>query len=290
MNYNTNEVAGIMGVNVSTIKRWADSGKIECYKTKGGHRTFHISHLRNFVKSDKKALSNINLNALVQGDSQLVDAIRDIDTAEIVRHAYRSVIGKDDSPFNSITNSLLIKGLSYSFIFDEIVLPVLVRIGERWKEGRLTITEEHLAAVRIKNLLVNLNNTTASIDSKLNAYCFTLINDKHDLPVYMAESILRTKDNIFVYNLGANLPVDDFIVASKKNPPHIIFVSIVYVENIDAVREEVHLLLDHFSDKDVSIFLSGNGLSQLEIKRDNFTPINSYSMFEDLIESRINKE
>ena len=54
MIFNSDELANILGVNVSTVKRWADSGKIDCVKTKGGHRKFHIQHLRTLIKSDCK--------------------------------------------------------------------------------------------------------------------------------------------------------------------------------------------------------------------------------------------
>ena len=38
--YNSQEVAKILGVNVSTIKRWTDEGKLTCIKTAGGHRPY----------------------------------------------------------------------------------------------------------------------------------------------------------------------------------------------------------------------------------------------------------
>ena len=44
------QIAEIIGVNVSTIKRWTDSGKLECQQTIGGHRKFHLNHLRKFLK------------------------------------------------------------------------------------------------------------------------------------------------------------------------------------------------------------------------------------------------
>ncbi|HND85711.1 MAG TPA: helix-turn-helix domain-containing protein [Pseudobdellovibrionaceae bacterium] len=37
----TKEAAKILGVGVSTLKRWELEGKIRAKKTAGGHRTFH---------------------------------------------------------------------------------------------------------------------------------------------------------------------------------------------------------------------------------------------------------
>ena len=42
---NSKEVAMIMGVHVSTVKRWTDAGNLPCYQTPGGHRKFILSHI-----------------------------------------------------------------------------------------------------------------------------------------------------------------------------------------------------------------------------------------------------
>ena len=51
--FNSIEVARILGVNVSTVKRWTEEGKLECIKTAGGHRKFLMAHLGDYVKNYK---------------------------------------------------------------------------------------------------------------------------------------------------------------------------------------------------------------------------------------------
>ena len=48
MIYNSYQIAEIMNVNVSTVKRLTDSGKLKCQKTDGGHRKIHINDLKDF--------------------------------------------------------------------------------------------------------------------------------------------------------------------------------------------------------------------------------------------------
>ena len=36
------DVANILGINISTLKRWTDSGKLTCEKTGGGLSLIHI--------------------------------------------------------------------------------------------------------------------------------------------------------------------------------------------------------------------------------------------------------
>ena len=55
------EVAILMGVNVSTIKRWTDDGKLPCYQTPGGHRKFILSHINEFLAKNKKKAKKVNV-------------------------------------------------------------------------------------------------------------------------------------------------------------------------------------------------------------------------------------
>ena len=60
VNYlNSEEAAKVLGVNVSSIKRWTDEGKLECIRTVGGHRKFLMNHLANFAEKNKKKSSKI---------------------------------------------------------------------------------------------------------------------------------------------------------------------------------------------------------------------------------------
>ena len=46
---NSKEVANILGINISTLKRWTDNGTIKCKKTPGGHRKFTMQHVREYL-------------------------------------------------------------------------------------------------------------------------------------------------------------------------------------------------------------------------------------------------
>ena len=286
MIFNSDELANILGVNVSTVKRWADSGKIDCVKTKGGHRKFHIQHLRTLIKSDSKLSSNINLSFLIHNDKKLITAIETKNFKKIISYTLKSLISDNIDDFNSITSSLIIKGFSYSFIFDNILNPVLIKIGELWSVGELSITEEHLATIRLKNFLSSINKdlkSTISSKNNLNAYCFTFSGDGHDIPLYMAETIFYQFDNISVYNLGASLPIHDFIKSSNINNPDIIFISIVYIEDKKRFENDVNVLLNYFKDKKIKIFFSGFQSQNLNIGIKNINYIKNFKELENYL-------
>src|SRR5438309_8245840 len=49
----TRQVAHLLGVGEATVKRWADAGEIDCFRTPGGHRKFRLRDLTAFVQARK---------------------------------------------------------------------------------------------------------------------------------------------------------------------------------------------------------------------------------------------
>ena len=48
---NTKQVGSLFGVDESTVRRWASSGKINCNTSAGGHRKFSYINIIEFSKS-----------------------------------------------------------------------------------------------------------------------------------------------------------------------------------------------------------------------------------------------
>lgn len=52
--YRVGEVAEIFRVDVRTVERWQDAGKLKGVRTPGGHRRFFESEIRKFLEGEPK--------------------------------------------------------------------------------------------------------------------------------------------------------------------------------------------------------------------------------------------
>ena len=283
MIYNSYQIADIIGVNVSTIKRWTDTGKLTCHQTPGGHRKFHLKDISEFIKKNKKVQKSVNIKHIIGKNDNLATAINDLNTSYLINYCYKSLINGDKDKFISVTNALILKGNPIYMIFDDLLIPILKKIGDQWSKNKLSISAEHLASEIIRKLLSNLNFNHTPERAKYNAFCFTLVNDKHEIPIQMAEAMFNSNKNIKTFNLGPNLPVDDFINLSQKIVPDIIFISIIYIQNPDIINKEIKTLFSHFEKMKTKIFMSGSGLDSLELTNFNFTKIDSFKDLYDKV-------
>ena len=276
---NSKEVASIMGVNVSTIKRWTDSGKLDCYQTVGGHRKFLLSHLKNFLKEKINQKLKVNIiQYLNKGDKELVQRIDRIDYKYLRDYLFQLGLQQSVDSIHDVINSLLIKGEPQYRIYDELILNVLNRIGDLWSNNKLSIADEHTMTETIRNVMYRIHSEISKNNVKIpkKVICMTLTNDEHEIPLVMIQSILD-EINIPSTNLGPNIPVPE--IESKiqvVNTTHLI-ISSNYVLNTDTFNSEISRLIQFCHKKDIEILIGGSG-NHLLIEENRSTTIELKNM------------
>lgn len=53
----TGQVAAIFGVTTTTVKRWADDGRLPSFRTPGGHYRFNAADVETLRAATEKAAS-----------------------------------------------------------------------------------------------------------------------------------------------------------------------------------------------------------------------------------------
>src|SRR3954463_15169712 len=70
----TRQVATLLGVGEATVKRWADAGEIECFRTPGGHRKFRLRDVTAFVQRRQYETPGVLPEAVPPGAEELGEA------------------------------------------------------------------------------------------------------------------------------------------------------------------------------------------------------------------------
>src|SRR5713226_6145691 len=69
----TRQVAQLLGVGEATVKRWADAGEIECFRTPGGHRKFRLRDVTGFVQKRQYETPGVLPDGVPPGADELGD-------------------------------------------------------------------------------------------------------------------------------------------------------------------------------------------------------------------------
>ena len=257
---NSTDVALLMGVNVSTIKRWTNSSKLPCYQTPGGHRKFTLGHINKFLKNYTKKIRKINLIQL-KGlrDKELIHYIEHAEFTKLIPIFIKAAIESNRRKIRTIITGLYLKGEQLENIYDFLVFPVMRTIGDLWEEGKLSIPEEHLASEVLREAIYDLGESLAielPYDAP-SAICFSLVGDEHELPLIMTKQLLEL-NGIRTFNMGRSLPVKSLFDIFEKIEPLYIIISANYYDNKKTIINEMHALLKIIGERKIRIFIGGS--------------------------------
>ena len=112
-------------------------------------------------------------------------------------------------------------------MIEELIVPLLVQIGDRWEHGTLRVTHEHLASAVISSLLTNIQATAVAADKAPAILVASPVRQFHELGGLMAAAAAASEGWKVTY-LGANLPAEEIAAAALQKGAGVIALSIVY--------------------------------------------------------------
>jgi methylmalonyl-CoA mutase cobalamin-binding subunit len=163
-----------------------------------GHRPGKLLALDDaslLALDDSRAASVVGV--LAEDLDVWMDLVRNHDTDLLERHFYREVAKR---------------GLA-SFVQD-IVAPLIVRIGEAWSRNELGIFEEHLFSQHLEKLFRTTLANMGPSGGSPRVLLTTLSGEEHTLGLLMVEALLVVEDACPIL-LGPQTPIDEIARAAR---------------------------------------------------------------------------
>ena len=144
---------------------------------------------------------------------------------------------------------------------DDLIRPVMERIGHGWQTGQLDVFQEHEATQIILSTLVELiaRATKSQPTGPHLALGASAEGDYYSLPGMLAELLLR-EQGWDVRNLGCNLPLRSLTLATEEYAPRLVFLAVNFIADIDQFIQEYSLFYKVASRMDVAVMLGGRAL------------------------------
>jgi len=263
--FNSEEAANILNVNVSTIKRWTQEGKLECEKTIGGHRKFTMQHLANFLRAHKTQISRANLFP-IESDTDLEISSRILrgDFDFLIDYVSEQALLCNHDRVQRVLNGLYIGQVQLHEIYDKLVTPVLHRTGEFWEQGKIGITEEHFASQTIRDCLIQLQGTIQiPAEKRGKAFCLVMSSELHDIALKMVDHILAQKGFTVLFS-GQMTPSIKIEKIFNSYQPHQVYISSTFISDMNTAQAEFDKICYVSADHNARVFVGGTGFDSLE--------------------------
>jgi excisionase family DNA binding protein len=227
----TQEVAGLINVTETTVKRWADEGKIPCHKTLGGHRKFMLKDIVQFAEQNVYPLSGNVRPRLQKRQAQSLElAVQTRDYPKLAQLFYDEAVRADRQNIYELLLHLCKHHISLPTLADQVIKPAMALIGDQWHAGAVDINQEHLASNAVLEALVHLNPDLHRKPSHGRAaVCACAEGDYHELGLRILAYALET-EGWKVHYLGANTPFKTLRSFMKSSRPEVLCLSASSIE------------------------------------------------------------
>ncbi len=279
--FNSEEAAKVLGVNVSTIKRWTDEGKLTCIKTVGGHRKFLMEHLASFLETNKKKTEKVNLFPIEnETDLRISHHILKGDFSYLNHYVLKQALTSTVERIQQVLNGLYLAQYQLFNIYDRLITPVLYDIGKLWEVEKLSIGEEHIASQAIRDAVIRLQGIIRIPRKKVGkALCLNFSNEWHSMALKMVEHILEIR-GFRVFYSGQNTPLIQIENVFQHFKPQRVYISGTIYDNKEELQKEFDTLCKHCLKNDAKLFVGGQAFDHIKI--DHPTVSRRLFSFEDV--------
>jgi DNA-binding transcriptional MerR regulator/methylmalonyl-CoA mutase cobalamin-binding subunit len=215
-------VAAITGVNPITLRAWERRyGLIKPARTPKGHRLYSqkdIELVNRIVRRLDRGIS-IGQVSYSLGNSIVAPAAnREQETSPW--HGYQeraidAIVRFDEIHLDALYNQALAL-YPIDIVTERLLLPVLVTLGERWKNTEGSIAEEHFFGAFIRNKLgARFHHRHKQTGGKKLLVC-CLPGEHHEIGVMLFSLAAHDHGYRIVY-LGSNMPLQELALTARRS-------------------------------------------------------------------------
>lgn len=280
----TRQVAELLAVSEATVKRWADAGTLRCFRTPGGHRKFRMSDVADFLRThnyeaagplapvaDANALAGVSSGARGDGDGAGRGSLAVAPLAEVpiyqepeVALTFRNLaLAGDVDGVVSLIAQQRLRGHTLASIFDGVVTPALVDIGERWARGVLTTTQEHMASAAVIEALAR---TRPLIERAARDRGKVVLaapgEEQHDIVLRMA-ALLAHGAGFTPRMVGARAPASDLAMLVMAERPRLLALGATECSELRALSQDLATLSEAAQAAGTHVIVGGAGFGRI---------------------------
>ena len=268
---NSKEVSDILGVNISTLKRWTDNGTIDCHKTAGGHRKFTMQNIRDYYSKNKKASKSDAINLKNFEHKKIFEMIKKKNYVDLSYKLADASIESDEQAVQTIITGSYMNNISIIDLCDHIIDAGSMIVENALHQSYISHTEAFISRKTITRATESLNADKPNGEfNGLNALCVNFEDNLPDLGVVMSEVILRHK-GYNVFNTGSHAELGDLESVVKKKEIKLILFYLcnmqccmsVVGENIKKTADQVKTIFHSAKKLDLDVIFGGLGIELL---------------------------
>ncbi len=221
-------ISSLTGVNAITLRAWERRyGLIRPQRTAKGHRLYthqHVELIRRVLALVDRGVPISRVSALLEAEPETRRTAPDRGPWSDYVERMAAAIARFDEPELDRVYDEALSVHPIEQVTQHAVLPLLVRLGERWKKVAGAIAEEHFFAMYLRSKLgARLQHRMRyAAGPRIVAACAPGEQHEIGLLIFALEAHAAGLRTVL---LGADTPLDDIAIAQKRSRSDAIVIS-----------------------------------------------------------------
>lgn len=266
------ELAQAIGVSESSLKRWADGGRVRVSRTAGGHRRITLAEAIRFVRESRAPVVRPDILGL----ADVALAVREGDAAtagSLADQLYRYLSEGRAREARGLLTAAYLDGESMAAICDGPLRTAMTRLGDLFRHDERGVFIEHRAtdiAIQAVQHLRTLIEVPAGAPVAVGG---GIANDPYVLPPLVGALVLEA-EGVQAVNLGPNTPNDALLRAVEQHEAMLAWLSITAPASMSWLVDQVGQMAGLLAARRVRLMVGGqqvDALLDLQSRHANLT-------------------
>lgn len=171
------------------------------------------------------------------------------------------LLAGDENGTVQLVEGALASGADPEEVYLDLISPAMIGVGQRWRDGKISIADEHVASSTALRVISRLGHRVSSRGRTRGVILLaTISHDYHYLPTAMLRDLLRFR-GFDVQDLGANTPAESILDRARQFPDLLAIGISATNPGQDATMAST---LELLSDVDVPIVVGGSAFTDAE--------------------------
>lgn len=209
-------------VTHSSLRFLEREGLLEPVRTDGGHRKFRASDLERIRTIKEWQAQHLSLEEIrhrleimgqMMAPGEVWPRYLELALEGRIHEAASLILNMDDAGYPLVT------------MFQEVLSPALIELGDRWAAGTATVGQEHEVSELTRDLISDLTGRHAGrIRDDFSVLAACVEGELHELGLRMVFGLLRQR-GVLVHFLGANVPTAFLVESVLMRQPEVVLLS-----------------------------------------------------------------
>ena len=166
----------------------------------------------------------------------------------------------------------------------QVVAPLMNFVGRSWKDGRLSVAQEHMISSLMRNILGTLIRLHAKEQCQIKVVFTTPSEELHEFGILIS-AMLAVAGGLGVIYLGPNLPVNEVIRAVKKTRSSALVMSVTGVTGKETEKVDQLIDIREGIPEKVDMIVGGRMIRNMKRKlhSHNVKWVDDFNVFEEYL-------